>query len=586
MKNNLLKTEKMMTVVENTAVEAATKFSNYGSEKHRFRNKFVALFICVFLFGTANILAQTWVPSPLPAAPLPGQFYYELASDTDLQTLNNWITVQSNNCAGYSFRVTQNIGTVANPVIQMIGDDNNYFAGYLNGQGNRITVNITSNNINVGLFSCLLGYLGGSSTLVENLVIAGQVTGGFNSENVGAVVGQILMLPGSPAYYFGLETITNLADVTGLATNSSVGGIAGSVNIEFAYILGCCNNGKIAGGKNIGGIVGSAYSDIALKSNLNSGTIAGIGKTQESMGGIAGYVSGIGISYLGAYIHDAVNIGKILSSHSNYSGGLVGYFAKGIVFPSSSAGLVDGALKSVGGVIGYLSNADVISCINTNWVNSGMAQDFGAIVGFNNGGTVDSCFWDKQMCILPDAVGTNNGSVRFVLGLNTVDMLGNNLNGILSNTGGWTFRANLYPTNIPCMPICSPNHPIVLLAAAPIYLQNNERLDNVQTNFFVANFESFPPVMPIPQQIIAPYFYQWGSFDDSVFPWTLIPRSAMQYIDVPPPPSGVAMMNGSGSGWDTLAVRVQYWLYQPPYPIPYPLSYEIIFEKVVPINVP
>ena len=69
-----------MTLVENTAVEDATKFLNSGSVSHRFRNKFVALFIFVFLFGNANVLAQ-WSGSGTGGNP------FEIYDVSDLELL-------------------------------------------------------------------------------------------------------------------------------------------------------------------------------------------------------------------------------------------------------------------------------------------------------------------------------------------------------------------------------------------------------------------------------------------------------------------------------------------------------------------
>ena len=114
----------------------------------------------------------------------------------------------------------------------------------------------------------------------------------------------------------------------------------------------------------------------------------------------------------------------------------------------SNSGIVNGAKNSVGGVAGYLDNSSVHSSLNTNWI-AGTALNSGAIVGFNdNNSRVDTCFFDNQMCIL-DGVGTNMGTVGFVvLGLPTVNMLGDNLQNFLRSVACfWNFQPNLYPVS-------------------------------------------------------------------------------------------------------------------------------------------
>jgi len=46
-----------------------------------------------------------------------------------------------------------------------------------------------------------------------------------------------------------------------------------------------------------------------------------------------------------------------------------------------------------------------------------------------------------------------------------------------------------------------------LLSAAPIYLQNLEKLDGIRTNFYVSNYGSFGQFPFVPPQLNAPYIY-------------------------------------------------------------------------------
>jgi len=578
MKTNLLKNG----AVENTAVEDATKFSTYGSEKHKFRNKFVALFVFVFLLGSANGLAQwngggTWND--------PFQIY----DVSDLELLADEIDAGIS-FQGVYFRVMNDI---PGPVTRMIGFPGSCFKGYIWGDNHKITVEIESDEQYVGLFSCL------SEGQIYDLVLDGSVIGGLNSQYVGGFAG--FVYPASMAFHH----CTNLADVTGQSATSTVGGVAGAMTPVNggSEINPLFNNGTITGGYAIGGIFGTVYltqsNAIMLIHFKNSGTIKSNDNVDIShyMAGIVAYVAN-NIAFSGHFIaHNAVNIGKVLSSRAMYSGGILAYINNSSnslhqaeINNSCNSGVLDGALNASGGIAGYIDNISVISCINTNWIEP--VGTAGAIVGVNNNGTIANCFYDNQMCIVGGIGNNPNPNPPGASGLPTASMLGTNLQNQGLPFWGWSFAPNLYPiSNDWWWPS---SHPISLLAAAPIYLQNNpvtgmpERLDNVTQNFFVSNWNTVAPFLPPPPITSAiPFRYQWGSFDDSAFPWTLIPRSVMGYIDVPAStllaPSNDAFINGSGSGWDTLSVRVQYWFN---IPIPYPMSYEIIFEKVVPINLP
>jgi len=148
-------------------------------------------------------------------------------------------------------------------------------------------------------------------------------------------------------------------------------------------------------------------------------------------------------------------------------------------------------------------------------------------------------------------------------------MLGSNLQNLLPID--WIFENNLYPRTI-----YYSNHPVVLLAAAPIYLQNvgtiMERLNYVTQPFTVSNWNPNPG----PWQI--PFEYWWGWYPGGNF----IPSSMMNYISVPPPTSSTATILVPRGGWDSLSVRLNYPTYN--YNGFY-TGYTIIFEKIVPINV-
>ncbi|MCL2039255.1 MAG: hypothetical protein FWG85_02365 [Bacteroidetes bacterium] len=517
------------------------------------------LIICLMFLVSASLYSATFsggngtIANP-----------YLISSVPDMEELADSVNSGITSFAGEQFIVTANIGVVT----QMIGDDVNYFAGYFNGGGRKITVNINSDAANVGLFSKIDN--GG----ISSLIVDGSVTGGPASQNVGGFVGQVLLC--------GFHDCTNLADVTGESATSSVGGLVGTANFAISgYIADCYNNGTITGGQYVAGIAGKIImnnSYLTLKYSMNAGTIQGNNTTSEMptyIGGIVGYVKDP------TDIYCNVNIGIILSNDFNYAGGIVGqietfgaseYFGY-FVSSNSNSGIVDGAIDYVGGIAGYVGNDVIVDrSINTNWVDSGTAQYFGAIVGENNG-LVEHCYNDEQMCIL-DVIGVNNGSANSVSSLPTEKMLGTNLPIAPLDTP---------PQLYPIIGAFSPGfcHPILLLSVAPIYLQDNpltgvpERLDYVTAPFYVSNGWAYPPPNYIPYN----FPYQWGWFNQGY-----IPFSANGFIEIVPLNNANIIVHGGGQ--DSLSVQLEYnWLINTNYNGFYSGNYNIIFEKIVPIYV-
>jgi len=485
--------------------------SKYSANKiSKSRILFIAFLFCVFFFGNAKVYSQpfgggsgTWGD---PYRISTRQHLTELADSVNNSTVplpNNWST-------GKVFKVIQDI---TDTVRIMIGNDTNYFQGALDGNNKKITVGISSNNQYVGLFSQINLWNGME---INDLVIDGYVTGGLNSQYVGGLVGF--------AYSTLFHNVTNLSDVSGLSSFSSVGGVAGAINPgDGMEINPCINNGSVTGGFAIAGVFGTIYLSqpqysaavIMLHNFMNSGTIKSNDNVDIShyMAGIVAYVDINSATPWDIIVRGAVNVGQVLSRKSLYAAGVVAHLDNSgnalmaNINNSSNSGLVDGATIAVGGIAGYIDNVSVIGCINTNWIEPTVTgQNSGAIVGFNNG-TVRDCFYDEQMCILNNGIGT---------GLLTTQMLGNILQAFLPLPWNWVFQSNLYPRPSNWF---QQNHPISLLSAAPIYLRDTtppvaipfETLDNVRTDFTVSNGIAFPP--PIPPNPPNPYWhpYRWES---------------------------------------------------------------------------
>lgn len=118
------------------------------------------------------------------------------------------------------------------------------FTGTFDGNGHKITLNISSTSHNTGLFSKI-----GQNGTVKNVITAGSVTGN---------------------YY--------------------VGGIAG---VCEGTILNCGNTAAVTGKQRFGGIaghLGSSSAAATVENCFNTGTITPVDTTAKWAGGIAGYV--------------------------------------------------------------------------------------------------------------------------------------------------------------------------------------------------------------------------------------------------------------------------------------------------------
>ena len=489
--------------------------------------------LLALIFSSAAVFSQTSINNLSDWNAFMSRIANNQSQSTDHYILNDDVGI-----SGSSILTT--------PVSSMI---NGTFRGRLNGGMHKITVNITSSESNVGLFSQANG------SCIESLIIDGSITGTSANANVGGFAGEIVG-------YFEFHNCINLASVTGSGANSIVGGIVGGMVNSGTLIQDCVNNGTITGGKSVGGITGSISLSVTtiIGACKNSGTIQRYGSTTPTyMAGIIGYV---GVSN-NIHIHSAVNIGRILSSNSQYAGGIAAYVESSNTIhlsTSVNAGIVDGATNSVGGIVGFFNGGLLANCINVNWVSHGSASYYGSIIGNGSNVTIMSCYNDNQMCILG---GINNVDItNQAEGIPTAGMIGNNLSVSSINT-----PVQLYPLPYRSIYNNINLHPIELLAMAPVYLMNNEKVNNVAMNFTVSNYNPSPPSPPPG----VPYPYKWGWFGSVYKSFSL-----NNFVEIAPPNTATILLQ---NGWDSLTVRLDNYYY-----LPYS-GYNIIFEKIISINV-
>lgn len=151
--------------------------------------------------------------------------------------------------------------------------------------------------------------------------------------------------------------------------------------------------GTIAGGKNVGAIVGSA-SNTTISNITTSANVTG----KTNVGGIVGIVGSVGSATDSSTLKDLVNIGGITGKNSDDAsfdsvnvGGIVGSMNGGKLSGSTyNIGRVTGG-HEVGGLVGYAQNAALGDEKGTqiyNKMDISGGYNVGGIVGRMEGGTV------------------------------------------------------------------------------------------------------------------------------------------------------------------------------------------------------
>jgi hypothetical protein len=206
----------------------------------------------------------------------------------------------------------------------------NYFAGYLDGDGNTISgMSLTVGTANAGSGAYgLFGYVNGGS--ISDLSVAGSVTTSAGINDVGGVVG---FLDGD------IDNVVNLAAVTA-DDNTNTGGIAGFAyygGADSATIQNSANLAVITGRSRLGGIAGE-ISGVTVDQSFNSGAINAVAVRTGTtfVGGVVGYAAGA--------IQNSYNTGDVTASSSLDVNFRVGGIA-GIL--NGTAGLPIGSLTDV-----------------------------------------------------------------------------------------------------------------------------------------------------------------------------------------------------------------------------------------------
>lgn len=220
------------------------------------------------------------------------------------------------------------------------------FCGTFYGRFHTITVDLTAQGSNLGLFRYLT-----ETALVQGLTVEGTVAPQGSRSNVGGLVGH------------NAGTVRAVTFNGSVAGAGNVGGIAG-VNTLTGIIELCKVSGQVSGSHFVGGVAGSnrgvirksensaginttslqnsvELSDITLETITNSEAA----NTVTDIGGIAGTSSGV--------IRDCSNAGDVGYRQMGYNIGGIAGSQSGYIVNCENSGQIHGR-KEVGGIVGQL----------------------------------------------------------------------------------------------------------------------------------------------------------------------------------------------------------------------------------------
>lgn len=284
---------------------------------------------------------------------------YQIKSAADMKTLSDAVD-NGYDTTGKTFALANDITITAEDNYDPVGRGCEPFKGTFDGANHTVTMTLTAEGNNVGLFARTDG------ATIKDLTVSGSVSG---AEQVGGIVGE--------AKNTKIQNCTNSAAVTG--TGEQVGGIAGKA--DGADILSCKNSTAVSGSNSVGGIVGYANSTNVLNCE-NTGTVKG-----TKAGGIVGYANSVKNQIDVTNIINCINKGTIdLGDGSNYGGGIVGYvhcefnsddtYTYALIKNCVNNGEFKGDNNKKGGIVGTIRFAvtgkGIENCLYNSDKNSGI----------------------------------------------------------------------------------------------------------------------------------------------------------------------------------------------------------------------
>ena len=304
------------------------------------------------------------------------------------------------------------------------------YSGTFDGQNHIVSgIECTDGSDYSGMFGTLTGTVK-NCRFAGVSVSGGNFTGAVAGYNNGGSIKNCSVLSGHVSGVMGTGGITGVnagtisnCDVAAAvsSTDWGIGGIAGQ-NSSGSSITDCHVSGNISSHSDtLGGIVGINFGTIS--SSHTTGTITGT----KVVGGIVGqndsfveacYATGSinGTNTVGGLV--ANNSGTLKACYSSatvtcsgtgYLGGIVANNNGGNVVTCYSTGAVTGTTPSdeyIGGVSG-LNTGTITACYTTSSIGTQSPSTTGALVGWNNNGSIHTCYWGNS---LDNPCGVNTGS--------------------------------------------------------------------------------------------------------------------------------------------------------------------------------
>ena len=365
-----------------------------------------------------------------------------------------------------------------------------YYMGGIVGYGNYCRIRFCDNRGNINSTSYAVGGIAGYMyyyCLISGCNNYGDIATTYTGGSVGTPYGTggivgCYNYQSNAANIISLDTCNNYGKVT--SGGYMTGGIVGQ-NYYCGSIRKCHNYGDVKGTYYVGGIAGfnrGSYNSTAsyamkVSSCANSGEVSGT----YYVGGIAGRNGYSSYGY-NAHIEQCVNTGRVKGTY--YNGGICGYnygysSYKSIVRGCLNAGIVEGTTNYVGGICGYTYTSSYSTQeynLNVaNVVSSGTYK--GAVDGYSYAPT--SCYFDTLMC--PNQYYYYNNAATSTTGKRTSTLTDGSFN---PSATYFTATRGLYPR-----PTTIANHPITLVAATPVFLDETtsptNHVENVNTCYTV-----------------------------------------------------------------------------------------------------
>ena len=304
------------------------------------------------------------------------------------------------------------------------------YSGTFDGQNHIVSgIECTGGSNYSGMFGTLTGTVK-NCRFAGVSVSGGNFTGAVAGYNNGGSIKNCSVLSGHVSGVMGTGGITGVnagtisnCDVAAAvsSTDWGIGGIAGQ-NSSGSSITDCHVSGNISSHSDtLGGIVGINFGTIS--SSHTTGTITGT----KVVGGIVGqndsfveacYATGSinGTNTVGGLV--ANNSGTLKACYSSatvtcsgtgFLGGIVANNNGGNVATCYSTGAITGTTPSdeyIGGVSG-LNTGTITACYTTSSIGTQSPSTTGALVGWNNNGSIHTCYWGNS---LDDPCGIDTGS--------------------------------------------------------------------------------------------------------------------------------------------------------------------------------